>query len=183
MNKYDMRNVQIIDNLLENLINEDVLSVIKKSVLAINDKIVESLIGKGKKNYFLLISTRNSIFLLFFNQFEKDSLTVQQRQKADVREVKFLRGAPNGKFSIIFANDQWKFNHIFRGRVFDFLQDVKPRDINNAGYDYTIRGEFHQLLDPDHAEEIDRLRKYMQDGHISHYEYDDYNPSISKAGK
>lgn len=183
MNKYNIKNAQIIDDLLENLINEDVLAALKEFVLTINDKIVEGLVGKDKKNYFLLISTRNSIFLLIFNQFEKNSLKVQKRQKADVREVKFIRGVPNGKLSIIFVNDQWKFNHIFRGRVFDFLQDVKPKYINNAGYDYTIRGEFHQLLDPDHAEEIDRLRKYMQDGHISHYEYDDYNPSISKAGK
>ena len=98
--------------------------------------------------------------------------------------VEFIKGTPHGKVVINFLDSGClQLDDIISGRAFDFIQDIKPREINHAGYDNTIRGEFPQLLDPDHAEEIDRLRRWMQDGHISHYEYDDANPVYPKAGK
>ena len=101
-----------------------------------------------------------------------------------ISNVKFIKGVPNGAFEITFSNgEKWSAKDITQGRVFDFIQELKPQKINLAGYDNTIRGEFPQLLDLDHAEEIDRLRRYMQDGNLSHYEYDDCNPVYPKAGK
>lgn len=109
---------------------------------------------------------------------------IEKWDKKDVSEVTFIKGAPHGKVKLSFSNGEtWDLDDITYGRAFDFIQDVKPKEINHAGYDNTIRGEFPQLLDPDHAEEVDRLRKWMQDGHISHYEYDDANPVYPKAGK
>ncbi|WP_251573900.1 histidine decarboxylase maturation protein HdcB [Limosilactobacillus agrestimuris] len=105
-------------------------------------------------------------------------------KKDGVKDVKFIKGTPHGKLVIDFYNfSSLQLDDIVNGRAFDFIQDIKPKTINHAGYDNTIRGEFPQLLDPDHAEEIDRLRRWMQDGHISHYEYDDANPVYPKAGK
>ncbi|WP_240411054.1 histidine decarboxylase maturation protein HdcB [Limosilactobacillus vaginalis] len=104
--------------------------------------------------------------------------------KSGVKSVEFIKGTPHGKVVINFLDSGClQLDDIISGRAFDFIQDIKPREINHAGYDNTIRGEFPQLLDPDHAEEIDRLRRWMQDGHISHYEYDDANPVYPKAGK
>lgn len=104
--------------------------------------------------------------------------------KEDVADVEFVNGTPDGEVIITLKDGKVLHpSHICYGRAFDFIQDVKPKVITMAGYDSTIRGEFPQLLDPDHAEEIDRLRRWMQDGNISHYEYDDANPAYPKAGK
>lgn len=109
---------------------------------------------------------------------------IDTRKRDLISNAKFIRGIPNGAFEIAFSNgEKWSAKNITQGRVFDFIQELKPQKINLAGYDNTIRGEFPQLLDLDHAEEIDRLRRYMQDGNLSHYEYDDCNPVYPKAGK
>lgn len=104
--------------------------------------------------------------------------------KKDIKSAKASKGLPDGKLKVEFNDGTtWEANDIKAGRVYDYAQDAKPRTITLAGYDHTIRGEFPQLLDPDHAEEVDRLRRWMQDGHISHYQYDDANPVLPKAGK
>lgn len=104
--------------------------------------------------------------------------------KESVQCASASKGTPNGKLNISFkSGEQWILDDIIFGRAYDFVQDIKPKNINSANYDNTIRGQFPQLLDPDHAEEIDRLRRWMQDGHISHYQFDDANPAYPKAGK
>lgn len=95
-----------------------------------------------------------------------------------------MKGTPHGSFLLSFDDGNiFKPNNIICGRVFDFVQDVQANVINVANYDSTIRGDNPQLLDPDHAQEVDKLRKWMQDGNISHYQYDDANPAYPKAGK
>ena len=104
--------------------------------------------------------------------------------KTDVAAVGNVSGCPQGRMRVALANGEaWQLENIVAGRVHDFAQDIRPRAITAAGYDSTVRGEFPQLLDPDHAEEIDALRRWMQDGRLSHYEYDDANPAYPKAGK
>lgn len=105
-------------------------------------------------------------------------------KKSSVKVSKFMKGTPHGSFLLSFDDGNiFKPNNIICGRVFDFVQDVQANVINVANYDSTIRGDNPQLLDPDHAQEVDKLRKWMQDGNISHYQYDDANPAYPKAGK
>lgn len=116
--------------------------------------------------------------------FTVSGTEVNEYPKSEVEKVTVAKPTPNGELTITLK-DQTTISaaKIVCGRVYDFAQEIKPKVITLAGYDNTIRGEFPQLLDPDHAEEVDRLRRWMQDGHISHYEYDDANPVYPKAGK
>ena len=117
-------------------------------------------------------------------KFYAQSCAVESVAKTDVAAVNNISGCPQGQMRIALTGGKvWQLENIVAGRVHDFAQDVRPRAITAAGYDSTVRGEFPQLLDPDHAEEIDALRYWMQKGHLSHYEYDDANPAYPKAGK
>lgn len=144
----------------------------------IDEKISQIVINECGDETAVIVSTRLNLYY-----FLTDGC-VQEKNKDEVLEAKFVKGMPHGSAKILFSDGKyWNLNDIIAGRVFDFVQDVKPKRITSAGYDNTIRGESPQLLDPDHADEIDRLRKWMQEGHMSHYEYDDANPGYSKAGK
>ncbi|RHW48213.1 hypothetical protein DS832_02555 [Bombilactobacillus bombi] len=183
MDDYRNQNLKKIDKLLSDCDINSGKQLVKEIVSNIDDRIVELLLSRDSNQYYILTSTRNDVFLMSFVKNDYNSVDLQKDKKINICKAKFIKGTPNGELIITFPNKEWHLKNIIKGRVFDFLQDVKPVNINNAFYDSSIRGEFHQLLDPDHAEEIDKLRRYMQEGHISHYEYDDYNPSISKAGK
>lgn len=149
---------------------------LKVKIEQLDDKISQYVVNEEKSKSVYAIG-KNKLYLISENDLDV-------RQRNSISSVKFKKGVPNGAFEIIFSNgEKWAPKNIIQGRVFDFIQELKPQKINLAGYDNTIRGEFPQLLDLDHAEEIDRLRKYMQDGNISHYEYDDCNPVYPKAGK
>ena len=118
------------------------------------------------------------------NVYQIKNNEINKEKKINILKADFVKGVPHGSFLIEFKDGcKWNPKNIIEGRVFDFIQSVHPEQINMAGYDNTIRGEFPQLLDPDHAVEIDKLRRYMQEGKISHYVYDDYNPVYPKAGK
>lgn len=150
----------------------------------VDERIVEAIIDfdESKDQYQLAFTTRHKVYLVNFDSDSKKN-KLESIDKDGIVEAQFIQGLPVGRCTIQFASKGFSFTNIISGRVFDFIQDIKPKEINHANYDNTVRGEFHQLLDPDHAEEIDKLRKYMQEGNISHYEYDDINPAISKAGK
>lgn len=138
------------------------------------NKMIQTIIDKDNNVYW---STRKFVYAKINGNIVKQS-------RSNVEDAIFIKGVPDGKCIIYFYNKTiWKINNVVEGRVFDFIQELSPIRINEAGYDNTIRGEFPQLLDIDHAVEIDKLRKYMQDGMISHYEYDDCNPVYPKAGK
>lgn len=112
------------------------------------------------------------------------SCAVESVAKTDVAAVGDVSGCPQGRMRVaLTSGEAWQLENIVAGRVHDFAQDIRPRVITAADYDSTVRGEFPQLLDPDHAEEVDALRRWMQDGRLSHYEYDDANPAYPKAGK
>ncbi|WP_290033390.1 histidine decarboxylase maturation protein HdcB [Ligilactobacillus cholophilus] len=143
----------------------------------IPDKINQVIVDVENNKQILCAIGRNKIYLIKAN-------ILQNKKREHIVDVDFISGVPNGKLKIKFDNGEiWNFTNIIKGRVFDFKQELMPGKINEAGYDNTIRGEFPQLLDLDHAEEIDKLRRYMQSGFISHYEYDDCNPVYPKAGK
>lgn len=173
MNNYDISLSRIEKIIPENLITNSLKDNIKKY----EDKVSQILVNEehGATSYF--ISSVHNFAYIIDGQLHK-------LNKDAVKSVKFIKGAPHGEVIIELA-DGTTLNpkDITYGRAFDYIQDIKPKVINLAGYDNTIRGEFPQLLDPDHAVENDRLRRWMQDGHISHYEYDDANPSYPKAGK
>lgn len=181
MEKFTKENEAKIHGLLSkvNAVSNDEVGKIPTTV---NERIVEAIIDDFEGIKQLVFTTRHEIYFVKLNDSSKNS-SMKTISKDEITEATFVQGAPEGKCIIKSASDDWSLNHIVCGRVFDFVQDIKPKEINHAGYDNTVRGEFHQLLDPDHAEEIDKLRKYMQEGNISHYEYDDINPAISKAGK
>lgn len=149
---------------------------LKKKIEQLNDKINQYVVNEENSKTIYAIG-KSKLYRINENEF-----VVRKRNL--ISSAKFIKGTPNGAFEIVFSNgEEWSLKNITQGRVFDFVQELKPQKINLAGYDNTIRGEFPQLLDLDHAEEIDRLRRYMQDGNLSHYEYDDYNPAYPKAGK
>lgn len=149
---------------------------LKKKIEQLDDKINQYVVNEENSKTIYAIG-KSKLYRINENEF-----VVRKRNL--ISSAKFIKGAPNGAFEIVFSNgEEWSLKNITQGRVFDFVQELKPQKINLAGYDNTIRGEFPQLLDLDHAEEIDRLRRYMQDGNLSHYEYDDYNPVYPKAGK
>ena len=150
---------------------------VKTFINDIPDKISQVILNRGSSGSEVYITSMKNIYLLTFQG-------VSAMQKSSVKSAHFVKGTPHGAINVSFKDgSEWNVKDIVAGRAFDFVQDTKPRDINVAGYDHTIRGEFPQLLDPDHAEEVDKLRKWMQDGHISHYQYDDANPVLPKAGK
>ncbi|MCI1554457.1 MAG: histidine decarboxylase maturation protein HdcB [Levilactobacillus sp.] len=179
MEKFAKENATKIHELLSE-VNAVSNNEVGKIPTTVSERIVEAIVDDSQDTIQLIFTTRHKIYFVDLNGDNSDVKTVG---KDEVIDAEFLRGAPEGKCIIKSASENWTFDHIVGGRVFDFIQDIKPKEINHAGYDNTVRGEFHQLLDPDHAEEIDKLRKYMQEGNISHYEYDDINPAISKAGK
>ncbi len=146
------------------------------SVEKIKEKCSQIVIdGEGA---ILLTSIKNLYYV------KKHDDTVQEWTKKDVTSARASAGLPDGHIIIIFSDgDVLDVTHIHNGRCYDFAQDVKPRSLTLAGYDNTIRTQNPRLLNPDHAEEIDRLRKWMQEGHISQYEFDDANPCYPKAGK
>lgn len=149
---------------------------LKKKIEQLDDKINQYVVNEENSKTIYAIG-KSQLYRINENEF-----VVRKRNL--ISSAKFIKGTPNGAFEIVFSNgEEWSLKNITQGRVFDFVQELKPQKINLAGYDNTIRGEFPQLLDLDHAEEIDRLRRYMQDGNLSHYEYDDYNPVYPKAGK
>lgn len=149
---------------------------LKKKIERLDDKISQYVVNEENSKTIYAIGKSK---LYRINENEIDT-----RKRDLISNAKFIRGIPNGAFEIAFSiGEKWSAKNITQGRVFDFIQELKPQKINLAGYDNTIRGEFPQLLDLDHAEEIDRLRRYMQDGNLSHYEYDDCNPVYPKAGK
>lgn len=154
-----------------------ITSEFKKALEETNDRVSQVIVNDAHNAKEILMTSIHN-----FYKYANGEMTFFK--KDGVKNVKFIKGAPHGKVTINFHDfSSLSLDDIIYGRAFDFIQDVKPREINHAGYDNTIRGEFPQLLDPDHAEEIDRLRRWMQDGHISHYEYDDANPVYPKAGK
>lgn len=143
----------------------------------ISEKISQVIVNKTNQGYSQCILTNEHVYLC-------ENKNLQKRNKKEISKISFIKGLPHGKLRIYFNDESiWNFEDIVKGRVFDFMQELKPIQINQASYDSTIRGEFPQLLDIDHAKEIDKLRRYMQDGNISHYEFDDYNPVYPKAGK
>ena len=149
---------------------------LKKKIEWLDDKISQYVVNEENSKTIYAIG-KSKLYRIDENE-------IDTRKRDLISNAKFIRGIPNGAFEIAFSNgEKWSAKTITQGRVFDFIQELKPQKINLAGYDNTIRGEFPQLLDLDHAEEIDRLRRYMQDGNLSHYEYDDCNPVYPKAGK
>lgn len=149
---------------------------LKKKIERLDDKINQYVVNEEDSKIIYAIG-KSKLYRINENE-------IDIRKRDLISNAKFIKGVPNGAFEITFLNgEKWSAKDITQGRVFDFIQELKPQKINLAGYDNTIRGEFPQLLDLDHAEEIDRLRRYMQDGNLSHYEYDDCNPVYPKAGK
>lgn len=149
---------------------------LKKKIERLDDKISQYVVNEENLKTIYAIG-KSKLYRINENE-------IDIRKRDLISNAKFIKGVPNGAFEITFSNgEKWSAKDITQGRVFDFVQELKPQEINLAGYDNTIRGEFPQLLDLDHAEEIDRLRRYMQDGNLSHYEYDDCNPVYPKAGK
>lgn len=143
----------------------------------LDEKLSQIIVDKESNSLAMYVTSIHSIYRIHNN-------TVKKVSKKSTKAVTVLKGTPNGKLEISFIEEEkWTLNNVIFGRVYDFAQDIKPKNINSANYDNTIRGQFPQLLDPDHAEEIDKLRRWMQDGHISHYEFDDANPAYPKAGK
>ena len=152
-------------------------SFISKYIADIPDKISQVILNKMSDGSEVYLTSMKNVYLL-------TSHGISAMKKDAVKSAHFKKGVPHGSICLEFKDGtMWNPKNILAGRAFDFVQDTKPRDINVAGYDHTVRGEFPQLLDPDHAEEVDKLRKWMQDGHISHYQYDDANPVLPKAGK
>lgn len=166
-----------IERISEVLPEEYMNDSFKNEILASGARISQVVLNKNNDEAEYYMTSVHDVYSLVNG-------TLNQYSKKDVKSVEFIKGTPDGKLKVTFNDGtEWKLEDVVYGRAFDFTQDIKPKVINHAGYDNTIRGEFPQLLDPDHAEEIDRLRKWMQDGHISHYEYDDANPVYPKAGK
>ena len=154
-------------------------------------KTINKLINDLKKsitiNQMLLDKENNILTAFISSKHFIYKINVQKSEKVSCKQicnVKFIHGTPHGSFNIIFKNDSlWQANNIIKGRVFDFLQSIYPIKINLANYNNINRGEASQLLTPEHAIEIDKLRFYFQKGKISKYEFDDFNPSYSKSGK
>lgn len=156
---------------------ESMPDFVGKYLSDISDKISQVILNQRSNGSEIYLTSMKNVYLLTAHG-------ISAMKKEAVQSAHFEKGAPHGSITITFKDGSvWNPTDIIYGRAFDFVQDTKPRDINIAGYDHTVRGEFPQLLDPDHAEEVDKLRKWMQDGHISHYQYDDANPVLPKAGK
>ena len=163
-------------NAIENLFSNINIASYKESINQLNEKITPYLLAENKslwlvgKKYFYYISPH--------------AKKAEQWLKASILTTEFLKPAPNGKAIILLQNDvTLTINEIKEGRIADFLQAIFHKEINSANYDNTIRGQNPRLLDLSHAEQIDKLRRYMQEGKISQYEFDDYNPAYPKAGK
>ncbi|WP_297632954.1 histidine decarboxylase maturation protein HdcB [uncultured Clostridium sp.] len=157
--------------------DESYQKLFESQISNLDEKLSQIVINEENNSLTMYITSIHKVYKIHSN-------VVTSITKDSVESACASKGVPNGKLKISFVSgDEWNLNNIIFGRAYDFVQDVKPKDINMANYDNTIRGQFPQLLDPDHAEEIDRLRKWMQDGHISHYEFDDANPAYPKAGK
>lgn len=143
----------------------------------LDEKLSQIVINKESNSLDMYVTSIHKVYKIH-------SDVISEVTKESVEYACALKGTPNGKLKIGFkSGDEWILDNIIFGRAYDFAQEIKPRKINSANYDNTIRGQFPQLLDPDHAEEVDRLRRWMQDGHISHYQFDDANPTYPKAGK
>lgn len=143
----------------------------------LDEKISQIVIDNENGNLVMYITSIHKIYKIHSDEISEVS-------KDSVQDASASKGVPNGKLRIGFkSGEEWILDDVVFGRTYDFVQEIKPKVINLASYDNTIRGQFPQLLDPDHAEEVDRLRRWMQDGHISHYEFDDANPCYPKAGK
>lgn len=136
-------------------------------------KYIQGTLGKSN-----VIIGYNKKFVYLFNK-----KTVIKAPRKDVK-VKFIKGLPNGTFKIKLNKHKiLTINNIKYQRVFDFLQDLKPKRIYKANYDFTSRLQNALLSDPAHASYIDKLRYAMQRGQISQHDYDSLNPLLSKAGK
>ncbi|ANZ58387.1 hypothetical protein BGL34_00165 [Fructilactobacillus lindneri] len=159
---------------LENQINADFYQTLQLNYGM--RKINSLLLGKIKQKEVVLLATKNLLILA-----QKDNTKTFPLNQ--VRKLTFIKGTPNGEIQFKFGNHVYKVNQIRIGRVFDFVQTLKPTLPLEANYTNTNRGENNYLSNPDHAVEIDRLRTALQNGKISRYEYDDFNGSISKAGK
>ena len=143
----------------------------------LDEKMSQVVINKENDELTMYITSIHKVYKIHSNK-------ISEASKYSVQYASASKGVPNGKLKIGFkSGEEWVLDDVIFGRTYDFVQDVKPKVITLANYDNTIRGDFPQLLDPDHAEEVDRLRRWMQDGHISHYEFDDANPCYPKAGK
>lgn len=174
-----MINVSDANNvIIKSVISSDSMpDFVDKFLGDIPDKISQVILNRRTNGSEIYLTSMKNVYLL-------SSHGILATKKSVVQSAHFVKGAPHGAITITFKDgSEWDPSNIVVGRAFDFVQDTKPRVINMAGYDHTIRGEFPQLLDPDHAEEVDKLRKWMQDGYISHYQYDDANPVLPKAGK
>lgn len=170
---YEVSMDRINEAIPKKWITDELVKLVKNSGARFSQIIINHEDGK---NVFYLTSVKDF--------YIANDNSLKQFSKSDVESVKFVKPVPHGEVIIKLKNgEKFHLKDIIAGRAFDYIQDVKPRTITLAGYDNTIRGEFPQLLDPDHAEENDRLRRWMQDGHISHYQYDDANPAYPKAGK
>ncbi|UQS84090.1 histidine decarboxylase maturation protein HdcB [Bombilactobacillus thymidiniphilus] len=156
-----------------------------------NKQIIPALRQVSRKIYSIALNEDGEVGQVIFTAGTKvyyydlkqpDSL--QYRSREDVKSITGVKAAPHGAIKIEFVDkEKWEFADIIAGRVFDLAQAISPQSNEQAAYDNTIRGGFPQLLDSDHAPEVDRLRNYMQSGYISQYEYDDSNPALPKAGK
>lgn len=174
-----MEEVSKINSLrfVQRVSNEHYQELFRPYISKLDEKLSQIVINEENNSLTMYITSIHKVYKIH-------SDIVTSVTKDSVESAYASKGVPNGKLKISFmSGDEWELNNIIFGRAYDFVQDVKPKDINMASYDNTIRGQFPQLLDPDHAEEIDRLRRWMQDGHISHYEFDDANPVYPKAGK
>lgn len=157
--------------------SEFITTDLKNTVESLNQRVSQIVVNDNKGNLEYFLTSLHDFFSIIDDK-------VTKYVKEDVDSVAFIKAVPHGEVIIKMKDGQEIHpSNLVSGRGFDFIQDIKPKIITMAGYDNTIRGEFPQLLDPDHAEEVDKLRRWMQDGHISHYEYDDANPVYPKAGK
>lgn len=149
----------------------------RANIAKLDEKLSQIVINKEENCLAMYVTSIHKVYRIRLD-------VVTSVTKESIKTAIASKGTPNGKLKITFnSGDEWNLEDVIFGRAFDFVQDIKPKNINSANYDNTIRGQFPQLLDPDHAEEIDRLRRWMQDGHISHYQFDDANPAYPKAGK
>lgn len=149
---------------------------------AISEKCAVALIAREP-----LFSSDPVLYLAdkhYFYRLLSHATHVEKWKRNEISSTHFFKGAPHGHIFITLKNHSViDIDNIVAGRAFDFIQYIYPQKINNASYDFTARHENPYLLDVDHAQEIDRLRSWMQKGHISSYQYDDMNPAYPKAGK
>lgn len=174
-----MEEVSKINNIrfTERVLDKSYQDLFRAPISKLDEKLSQIVINKEENCLAMYVTSIHKVYKVRLD-------VVTSVTKESIQAASASKGTPNGKLKISFnSDDEWLLDDVVFGRAYDFVQDIKPKNINSANYDNTIRGQFPQLLDPDHAEEIDRLRRWMQDGHISHYQFDDANPAYPKAGK